>query len=91
MNIKNLQEKNFSSLKKTVFYNLTWVEYEGEKSFGIQIITKTKDYTEEEIIKNISSNEDFVKKIINYLFENAVDTIHFKDVTEDYILKLESV
>lgn len=91
MNIKNLQEKNFSSLKKTVFYNLTWVEYKGGKSFGIQIITKAKDYTEEEIIKNISSNEDFVKKIINYLFENAVDTIHFKDVTEDYILKLESV
>lgn len=90
MNIKNMHEKIFSSLEKTVFYNLIWTECEGNKSFGIQIITKTKSYTEKEIIKDISLNENFVIKIINYLYENAVDTLHFKDVTEDYILKSEN-
>ncbi len=91
MNIKNLHEKNFFSLGKTVFYNLIQAEFEGKSSFGIQVITKAASYSEEEIIKDISPNEDFVKKIINYLYENAVDNTHFKDVTEDYILNLESI
>ena len=89
MNIKNLYEKNFSSLEKTVFYNLTCDKFGGKKNWGIQIITKTNGYAEEETIKNISLDEKFVKKIINYLYENSVDTIHFKDVIEDYIFKLE--
>lgn len=91
MNIKNLHEKNFSTLGKTVFYNLAKTESAGKNYFGIQIITQAKDYLDEETIKDISPNEDFVKKIINYLYENAVDNTHFKDVTEDYILKIEGV
>ena len=91
MNIKNLYQKNFFSLGKTVFYNLIQTEFEGKSSFGIQVITKAANHLEDETIKDISPNEDFVKKIINYLYENAVDNTHFKDVTEDYILSLESV
>ena len=91
MDIKNLYEKNFSSLGKTVFYNLVKTQDEGENSFGIQIVTKSRSYEEKETIKDISQKEDFVKKIINYLYENAVDTTHFKDVVEDYILKMEGI
>ncbi|MBQ2672121.1 MAG: hypothetical protein IJG00_04890 [Clostridia bacterium] len=91
MDIKNLYEKNFSSLNKTVFYNLVKTKSEGKDSFGIQIVTKLRNYEEKEIINDISRKEDFVKKIINYLYENAVDTTHFKDVVEDYILKMEGI
>lgn len=91
MDIKNLYEKNFSSLNKTVFYNLVKTKSEGEDSFGIQIVTKTENYEEKEIIKDISQKEDFVKKMIKYLYENAVDTTHFKDVIDDYILKMERI
>ena len=36
MNIKNLHEKNFSSLGKTVFYNLAQTGSAGKNNFGIQ-------------------------------------------------------
>lgn len=76
---------------KKIEYRITACEKDGCEQYGIQVITDAKDYHEEETVDMISPDKDFVKEIITYLYQNSVDTVHFKDVLDDYILKSENV
>lgn len=60
--------------------------------YGIKIssVVGDSDEREDTAVELISRDKEIVEKLIEYLYENSVDTIHFKDVVEDYIFKLNN-
>lgn len=86
--IYSLNQKN--SLSRIIEYNLCESNDINKKFYGIQVKLISEAIKEEIKIEDISFNLDFVMNIINYLYENAVDTVHCKDIIEDYILLVES-
>ena len=76
---------------KKIEYKITTCEKDNCEQYGIQVITDAKDYHEEDTVNAISPDKNFVEEIITYLYQNSIDTIHFKDVLEDYILQSEKV
>lgn len=76
---------------KRIEYRITTCEKDGSEHYGIQVITDAKDYREDEAVDMISPDKNFVEEIITYLYQNSIDTVHFKDVLEDYILESEKV
>lgn len=92
MSTRSVYVNELTSMEgKKIEYRITTGEKDGCEQYGIQVITDTKDYHEEEAVDMISPDKNFVKEIITYLYQNSIDTIHFKDVLEDYILKSEKV
>ncbi len=92
MSTQSVYVNELSSMEgKKIDYKITTYEKDGCKQYGIQVVTDAKDYHEEESVDMISPDKNFVEEIIKYLYQNSVDTIHFKDVLEDYILKSEKV
>ncbi len=87
-NIYMLNQKN--SLGRVIEYNLYESGDISEKYYGIQVKLISDKVKEEIKIENISCDINFVMNIIDYLYENAVDTVHCKDIIEDYILLLEN-
>ena len=67
----SLVEENMLS-KKDTFY-------------GIKLTLKSKKINEEVIINRISKEKTVVKNLLEYLYENSIDTIHFKDIVDDYM------
>lgn len=55
-------------------------------SYGINLSVLSKNNTEEVYVENISNNKNFIINLISILYENAIDTIHFKDIIEDKII-----
>ena len=74
--------------KRTINYNLCENTIENQLIYGIEIVSFSNDTKEIEKIENVSYEKDKVMKLITLLYENAVDTTHFKDVVEDYISAL---
>lgn len=71
--------------QRVLEYSLCENESEDGKSYGIQLASNSKNSSERITIENISSKKDFIINLINILYENSIDTIHFKDIVEDYI------
>ena len=90
MIIKNLFEKRITMMNnKIIKYNICEFECDGQMHYGIQIAEKSgRDY-KEETIEGISPNKNFVYSLLLYLHENIIDTVHFKDIVNDYILQSE--
>lgn len=65
-------------------YNL----YEDNRNYGIELTLSSDSLNEKVKMDNISNDKEMVVELIDYLYENAVDTIHAKDVVEDYISSL---
>ena len=86
MVIKNIYQKSIPCMNKTIKYEMLETFYDDCICYGIQIKEFYKDNYFEELIEDISSNKAFVNNLITYLYENAVDTVHFKDIIEDYIV-----
>ena len=92
MIIRRVYVNELSSMNgKKIEYKITTCEEDGCEQYGIQVITDAKDYHEEETVNAISTDKEFVKEVITYLYQNSVDAVHFKDVLEDYLLKIENV
>ena len=83
---EKIYELNQSFLgNRTLKYNLCENKGENGLYYGIQLVVSSQDNTEEVAIENISEDKQYVLNLITYLYENAIDTIHFKDVIIDYI------
>ena len=92
MIIRSVYVNELSSMNgKKIEYKITTCEEDGCEQYGIQVITDAKDYHEEETVNAISTDKEFVKEVLTYLYQNSVDAGHFKDVLEDYLLKIENV
>ncbi len=90
MIIRNLYEKSLPIMNnKVIKYNICENKYSGQTHYGIQIIEEIGRKHNEEMIESISPNKNFVYGLLSYLCENTVDTVHFKDIVDDYILKNE--
>jgi len=86
-NIYKLNQKNF--LNRTIEYNLEENKKDNQILYGLEVKLISDKITEKVKIEDISNDINFVMNIMNYLYENAVDTIHCKDVIEDYMLSIE--
>lgn len=90
MIIKNFCEKSLpTAYGKVIKYNICESEYSGHTHYGIHIIEQIGEDQIEETIENISPNKNFVCDLLTYLCENLIDTVHFKDIVEDYLIKSE--
>lgn len=87
---KKIHELNQTWLgRRTLKYNLCETENEEGLQYGIQLIVNSESQKEEIAIENISNNKQYVLDLITYLYENAIDTIHFRDVIIDYMNSLD--
>lgn len=90
MIIKNLLEKSITMMNnKIIKYNICEHKHDNQIHYGIQIIEKNGRNYKEEIIKGISPNKNFVYSLLLYLYENIIDTVHFKDIVNDYMMQIE--
>ena len=90
MNTKKIHELNQTWLgRRTLKYNLCETQSEDGLQYGIQLIVNSENQKEEIAIENISNNKQYVLDLITYLYENAIDTIHFRDVIIDYMNSLD--
>ena len=53
--------------------------------YGIKLSLKSQKINEEIIIDRISQDKSVAEDLLEYLYENSVDTIHFKDIVDDYM------
>lgn len=84
-NIYNVVKK--SSGGKVLKYNLCEDNNSDEKCYGIEVLLEDNGLAEREIIKDISNDKSEVLSLIDYLYENGVDIVHFREVVEDYIVR----
>ena len=84
-NIYILCQRSFGGRK--LEYNLCESENDSilNKTYGIELILRSADINESVRVEDISPNKREVLNLIDCLSENGVDTIHFRDVIEDYI------
>lgn len=71
---------------KTIRYGILESKENNDIKYGIGIYETYKGNTMNETFNDISDKKEVVINLINYLSENAVDTAHFKDIIEDYII-----
>lgn len=93
MSVKEVYEKVLSvEILKTIRYSIVEKLIDGFVHYGIKIssVVGDSDEREDTAVELISRDKEIVEKLIEYLYENSVDTIHFKDVVEDYIFKLNN-
>ena len=92
MKFKKIYSKKYSKIdnmqeEKIVNYYLLYYEFKDEKFYGIRIISYQKDLVDEDAIEKISDDEEFVLELIKYLYENSIDTIFFRDVVKEMLVK----
>lgn len=82
-----MKKEKIYELKQSVFEEriINYYLCENDSKYGIEIMIETKNENEISQISNISKNKNFVVTLIKHLYENAIDTIHFKDVVDDYL------
>ena len=70
------------------YFLLTNTDEYGKVMYGICISEQIKgNVSTRETIENISDDKNFVSDLINHLSENVIDTVHFKDIVDDYMSK----
>jgi hypothetical protein len=74
---------------KVIDYNVCEDEHDNAIHYGIQVTDRTGEDYNEEMIEDISPSKDFIYNLLMYLYENSIDTVHFRDIVEDYIFKSE--
>lgn len=91
MTLANMYTRRFSKIgegiqkKKIVWYGICSRADRGTLSYGIQILSYSGGNFEREIVFDITSNKEFVKDLVKYLYENSADVISFKDIINDLI------
>ena len=93
MELINICEKQVylgweSSIEKKIKYNLCISKNNEGTFYGIQIETECNNERSQDIIENISCDKEAVLKIIDFLNQNGVDDICFRDVIEDLKIKI---
>ena len=85
-----MKKEKIHELKQTIFGGRVIDYYlcENDNNYGIEIMLKTKKENESLQIDNISTNKDIVVDLIKHLYENSIDTIHFKDIVDDYMASI---
>lgn len=87
MKIRKIYKNKLTTLrKKTIEYSIFSEKFENKTSYGISVSEKCEHFSNYESIKNISSDFESVNKLAKCLAESAIDTSHFKDIVEDYIV-----
>ena len=88
MNVKSiytLTQKSFGG--RVLHYNLLESSGEKGKTYGVEIaLCDGKGAVEKQALENVCTCKESALKLIEYLYENAVGMLHFKDVVEDYII-----
>lgn len=90
MIIKNVYCREFSKIdniqkRKTVNYNICEVNNEISKIYGINISEIKMNERKEKTVENISSNYYKVSNILQFLYENSIGIVSFKDIIEDLL------
>ena len=90
MIIKNVYFREFSEIskiqkRKVISYNICEINKNGSKTYGINIAEVKSNKITEATIKDISSNYYKVMSILQFLYENSIGIISFKDIVEDLI------
>ena len=87
MKIHKIYKNTLTALKeKTIEYSIFSEKFENKTSYGISVSEKSENFSNYESIKNISSDFESVNKLTKCLAENAIDTLQFRDIVEDYIV-----
>lgn len=79
--ILNLEED------KTIQYSMIINMLDSIPHYGVHLSQNITGVREEESIPEVSCNKDSVCGLIDALYQNCVNMLHFKDVVEDYILE----
>lgn len=85
-NVCILSQRSFGGRK--LEYNLCESENDSilsGKTYGIELILRSSSINESVKVEDISQDKTEVLNLIDCLSENGIDTIHFRDVIEDYI------
>lgn len=69
-------------LKERIFYDELNIE---TVTYGIEIDKKDEDQLEFDFLRDITTEEDEIKKLIKLIMKNKVMPVHLKDVMEDLI------
>ena len=90
MIIKNIYSREFSKIdniqkRKTVNYNICEVNNGVSKIYGINISEIKMSKIKEKTVENISSNYYKVSNILQFLYENSIGIVSFKDIIEDLL------
>ena len=90
MIIKNVYSKEFSEIdkiqkRKTINYNICEISKGNTKIYGINISETKLNKTTEKTMKNISISYYKVMNILQFLYENSVGIISFKDIIGDLL------
>ncbi len=78
-------DKQMNNYLYTVFKSIHTIDDITYTSFGI-VITSTQDNSVIERIKDISTSEAKITKLVNLCNELSLEPIHIYDVIEDFIL-----
>lgn len=95
--ITNIYKKEFSEIadiqsKKNVYYNLVKTISDNLTYFGIEIILKNDiDNSEKAFFDGISESENYVKNIIQFLYENAIKPDVSLEIISDLVSKIEYI
>ena len=85
-NICILSQRSFGG--RELEYNLCESEIDSilsSKTYGIELVLRSNSINESVKVEDISQDKKEVLNLIECLSENGIDTIHFRDVIEDYI------
>ncbi len=93
--ITNIYKKEYSEIaeiqsQKNVYYNLVKTVSGNLTYFGIEIIIKNNvNNTEKAFFNGISESENYVRNIIQFLYENSINPDNSLEIISDLVSELE--
>lgn len=93
--ITNIYKKEYSEIsdiqrQKNVYYNLVKTVSGNLTYFGIEIVIKNNANNPEKAFFNgISESENYVRNIIQFLYENSINPDNSLEIISDLVSELE--
>ncbi len=93
--ITNIYKKEYSEIaeiqsQKNVYYNLVKTVSGNLTYFGIEIIIKNNvNNPEKAFFNGISESENYVRNIIQFLYENSINPDNSLEIISDLVSELE--
>lgn len=93
--ITNIYKKEYSEIsdiqrQKNVYYNLVKTISGNLTYFGIEIIIKNNvNNPEKTFFNGISESENYVRNIIQFLYENSINPDNSLEIISDLVSELE--
>ncbi|MDP4108546.1 MAG: DUF6514 family protein [Bacillota bacterium] len=72
-----------------VSYCLLETDFEGRKSYGIQVSEKCKSCCRTDELSDISASESRIRSLLTLLFENAIMIDVWRDIVTDFVAETE--